>query len=598
MADEQKGEEGLNRRGQNHPNNSSKPTVEIPRHIKALIKQRETRGGNQKIAITKVASGGGMASPAGVIRNLPKVYSPLYEMSNLMLPRDLKTMNAWNRHFFSTNPIVRNAITLHATYPISKFSIACEDPKVKSFFEEMFQGMGFQGLLLGLSMEFWKLGEAFPYLELDEQNGIWSYGFLHNPDFIRVKTSPLARDPIITLIPDDSLRRVVQGRSPTDAKLRAQLPQEVVFHIMKGEDIPLPNFNISHLKMLNSDYDIRGTSIVQSVYKDLMLYDKIREMQYAQADGMINPLTLVKLGDPNGTWKPNDEDIRAFQSIIEESQYDPDFKIITHGAVQIERIGYSGSTLDISAMWEALNKNIYTGLFAPEAILNGEGPNYATASIGLEVLRTRYERFREQLKEWIEKKVFEPICKLQDFYGRKGGERKLIVPKVVWNKLNLRDTDTYLTTLIGLLAAPGEGGSTQPGKVSDHLLLEVLDVDYNEEIKRRRQESIQRAIEAQEMSALSKMQLEELRTLDPDKPIVDTHKGEEAPVSSEMEEGKGGSLDLDLGGPPSSGLGGGMPPEAPKGGEGPPGEGMPPTGGPGGETPPKSPSGPSPEIPK
>jgi len=596
MADEQTS--GESRRGQG-PSSSPKPAVEIPRHIKALIKQREAKGASQRVAVTKTAGGGGMASPAGVIRNLPKVYSPLYEMSNLMLPRDLKTMNAWNRHFFATNPIVRNAITLHATYPISKFNIACEDPKVKSFFEEMFQQMGFQGLLLGLSMEFWKLGEAFPYLELDEQNGVWSYGFLHNPDFVRVKTSPLARDPIITLIPDDSLRRVVQARSPTDVKLRAQLPQEVIFHIMRGEDIPLPNFNISHLKMMNSDYDVRGTSIVQSVYKDLMLYDKIREMQYAQADGMINPLTLVKLGDPQGQWKPNDEDIRAFQAIIEESQYDPDFKIITHGAVQIERIGYSGSTLDISAMWEALNKNIYTGLFAPEAILNGEGPNYATASIGLEVLRTRYERFREQLKEWIEKKVFEPICKLQDFYTRKGGERKLVVPKVVWNKLNLRDTDSYLTTIIGLLAAPGEGGQTQPGKVSDHLLLEVLDVDYSEEVKRRRKESIQRAIEAQEMSALSKMQLEELRTLDPDKPIVDTHKGEEAPVSSEMEEGKGG-MDLDLGGPPGGGgpTGGGMPPEMPPGGEGPLGEGAPPAGGPGGEAPPKSPGGPSPEIPK
>jgi len=502
----------------------------------------------------------------------------------------------------STNPIVRNAITLHATYPISKFSITCEDPKVKEFFEEMFDRMGFRGVLMGIALEFWKLGESFPYLELDEDNGVWDYAFLHNPDFIRVKTSALARYPVMYLIPDDSLRRLVQGRSSSDAMLRQQLPAETAFHIMKGEDIPLPNFNVSHLKMMNSEYDIRGTSLITSCYKDLMLYDKVREMQYAQADGMINPITLVKLGDPNGQWRPNDEDIRAFQQIMEESQYDPDFKIVTHGAVSIERIGYSGATLDVSQMWDALNKNIYTGLLAPEAILNGEGPNYSTASIGLEVLRTRYDRFREQLAQWVEKKVMEPICKLQDFYTTKGGVRKLIVPKVQWNRLNLRDMDNYVSAITGLLAT-----TEAPGKVSDHVLFESLDLDYEEEKKRMRKESVDRAIQAQEQQALLKMSLEELQTLDSDKPIIDAHKGEALPVSPEQMLGGPGGMP---GGPAKkpglpkglpSGVGGGKPPGKPGGGPEVPGIPPGPPGGPppipAGGAPPAPPKGPTPPTP-
>ena len=520
-------------------NGPAKPAVPLPRKVQALIKMRESRG-NRVIN----AGGGGcnMASSAAVstVRNLPKVYSPLYEFSNLMLPRDLKTMNAWNRHFFACNPIVRNAITLHATYPISKFTITCEDPKIKEFFEEMFDRMGFRGLLMGIALEFFKLGEAFPYLELDEDNGVWDYAFLHNPDFIRVKTTQFARYPVIYLVPDDTLRRLVQGKTSTDSMLRQQLPSETVHHIMKGEDIPLPNFNVSHMKMMNSEYDIRGTSLITSCYKDLMLYDKLREMQFAQADGMINPITLVKLGDPNGQWRPNDEDIRSFQQIMEESQYDPDFKIVTHGAVSIERIGYSGATLEVSQMWDAINKNLYTGLLAPEAILNGEGPNYSTASIGLEVLRTRYDRFREQLSDWIEKKVMEPICKLQDFYTTKGGARKLVVPKVQWNRLNLRDTDSYITAITGLLAT-----SEAPGKVSDHALYESLDLDPEEELKRMRKEAIDRAIQTQEAKSLLKMTIEELQTLDSDKHIIDTHKGEEAPISPEQGE---------MGGPPGGGM--------------------------------------------
>lgn len=1238
----------------------------------------------------------------------------------------------------NTNPIVRNAITLHATYPISKFQITCEDPQVKQFFDDMFENMNFQALLMGIALEFWKLGEAFPYLELDEDQGIWSYGFLHNPDFVRVKTDALARYPVIYLIPDDSLRRIVQGRSQGDARLRAQLPAETVYHVMRGEDIPLSNFNVSHLKMLNSEYDIRGTSLITACYKDLMLYDKIREMQFclaedtevltedgfklhqdidkgdkiacfnpdtetleyshylnkfvydydsdidgkmyhfntqkvdqlvtgehkmwaqeygtnnqlkswkfikakdmtcsryrlrsqaqwegedlpeqveigefavdsrailefigyavsegtcyvkegkmyevsisqnlhsdcfkqiratmntialaqgssvyeydnvstelsndhniriavfnkrfakwykenlggncfnkrvpkwvkalrsqhlevvleamvkgdgterwstksntyqmsyasvskqladdcyeiaykcgyvpvmssydyetkngeartiyyvrwskhtrhglfplitkdkrypqygklrkaykgkvfcfevphnlfvvrrngkisitgnSQADGMINPVTLVKLGDPQGAWRPNDEDIAAFQAIMEEAQYDPDFKIITHGAVNIERIGYAGHTLDVTGMWEAINKNLYTGLLAPEAILNGEGPNYcvdvntevltsygylhlneichfdeksddfrvnlaqapkypdlkvacfnpdtecieyhaptaiqvfnydsdvdgdmvhfhtkkidllvtpnhkmwvnrrktdsgwhekweferadqvkkyirrfrsvakwegeeppkfinlagekieyedylrfvglyvtegyagiyedpikysspryhvgicqteirkgadttsdsflgvkevmdrlpliyksafdqgkqtefrfynkaltlymaehfgvhaenkhltpslknlspkylrilldaimlgdghtstsndhgrsgknnieqhrffstsqrladdvyeivfklgyaptmrlekqgkergeefenqkdiwwvewsesdignfptldirskeypngaisrmpykgkvycltvpynlfvvrrngkqsiqgnSTASIGMEVLRTRYDRFREQVAEWVEKKVMEPICKLQDFYTNKGGTRKLIVPKVMWNKLNLRDMDGYIATLTGLLAQPGTAEAPgMPGKVSDQTFYESVDLDYEEEKKRMRQEAIDRAIQAKEEQALGKKSLEELITLNPDKPIVDTHKGEDFPITNEQE----GPAPMP-GGPGGLGGGPGGPPPMPGGpplpeGVGGPGAPSPPTG--------------------
>lgn len=789
---------------------------------------------------------------------------------------------------------------------------------------------------------------CFPYLELDEDNGVWAYGFVHNPDFVRVKTSPLAKDPIISLVPDDSLRKIVQARSPQDAKLRDQIPSEVMAYIMKGADIPLPNFNVSHLKMLASDYDVRGTSIITGVYKDLMLYDKIREMQFclaedtevltedgfklyqnideqdkiacfnpdtemleyhyyhnkfvydynsdidgemyhfntqkvdqlvtgehkmwvqeygsknqlkswklikakdmtrsryrlrsqvqwegedlpeqvgigefsvdpqtmlefigyavsegtcytkegtmyevsisqnlhsdcfkrvratmntialaqglsvceydnvgteasndrniriaifnkkftewykenlgnncldkkvpkwvkalkpqyleivleamvkgdgtewwstkgtthqmsyasvskqladdcyemaykcgyvpvmssydyetksgeartiyyvrwskhtkhglfpliakdkrypqygrvrkaykgrvfcfevphnlfvirrngkisitgnSQADNMINPLTLVKLGDPQGQWRPSDEDVRAFQQIMEEGQYDPDFKIITHGAVSVERIGYSGTVLDVAGMWEAINSNLYTGLLAPEAILNGEGPNYSTASIGLEVLRTRYERFRHQLSTWIEKKVMEPICKLQDFYKRDGGERKLIVPEVIWNKLNLRDMESYVSNLVGLLATP-----EAPGKIADESLFKILDIDQNENEKQLRKEMVQRAIKAKEQEALGKMTLEELRTINPEKPIPDLHKGEELPMSPEQEmPGIPG-----MPGGPGGGGRGGLPPP-PGGPGGPPGGPPAPPGGPGG--PPGAPGGPGPTAP-
>jgi len=70
-------------------------------------------------------------------RLTPDIYSPLFQLANLNLPRDRVTMNAWNRIFYDTHPIVRNAINLHASYPISKINITCKSRKVQEFFLEI-----------------------------------------------------------------------------------------------------------------------------------------------------------------------------------------------------------------------------------------------------------------------------------------------------------------------------------------------------------------------------------------------------------------------------------------------------------------------------
>lgn len=489
-----------------------------------------------------------------VVRAAPKVFSPLYENSNLQLPRDLRTLNAWNRHFYNINPLVRNAVNLHATYPISKINLQCEDRRVLQFFEDMFEDIGIVNVLHAVSLEYWKLGEAVPHAELDADNGVWSHIFLHNPDYIRVQVSPLAKDPIITLIPDEHLKRVVQSSGVSDAELRKQLPPEVVALIQQGLDIPLNNFNVSHLKLLSSDYDVRGSSIITACYKDLMLYDKLREAEYVQADDMVNPITHVKLGDPQGAWKPDDTDVADMRQAFEEAMYDLDFKLITHGAVQIDKVGNSGAVLETSRMWEQINRNILIGLMTPEEIINGNGASYASATVGLEVLRSRYERFRQSIETWLQKKIMEPIAKIQDFYKWENGQRRLIVPKIIWNKMNLRDVESYIQNLVGLA-----GDEPGMGRISTRTLMGLLDIDPEAQQQETRKELIEAAVRQKEQEALGKMSLEELLTLDASKPVPDLHPdAEPTPIPGEQdgEGGEEGLGDLGLGG--GGGGGGGL----------------------------------------
>lgn len=501
----------------------------------------------------------------GSERLAPEIYSPLFQLANLNLPRDRITQNAWNRVFYDTHPIVRNAINLHASFPISKINITCKIKEVQEFFEEMCEEIDLYNVVYGAALEFWKMGEAFPFAELDEERGCWRRITILNPDYINVEKEPVGDKCIISLRPDAAFKKLVASNYPNDIILRNRISPHIIDYVKRGQNIPLDNFNISHLKLLSAPYDQRGISIIVSVYKDLMLYDRVRESKFAQADGMINPLTLVTMGSGSSPdYRPTKADLDAMKDTLESAQYDKDFKIITHDGVKIERVGFSGETLDVTSDMEMIINNIYVGLMTPKALIEQESSNYASSSIGLEVLRQRYDIFRNMMRKWLERKIFAPISEIQGFFEYVNNEKRLIVPKVDFNHMNLFDVGDYIEKL---------GSHVADKKISMHSLHRTLGLDYDEERALIRQEMIDEVIRVKEEAALGAMRLSDLRNMDPDKAITEPTNADAPPAGLPgMDSGEGGGMDLggmgDMGGiaPPSPGGAPSMPetpPEAP-----------------------------------
>lgn len=493
------------------------------------------------------------------VRQAPEVYSPLFQIANLQLPRERITMNAWNRSFVDTNPIVHNCINLHATYPLGKMSIRCEDKKVGDFFTKMAEEIDLVGVLQDMALEFYKIGEVFPYAELDPDRGVWKNIVVQNPDYIEVKTSVLSGETVISMRPDAALKKLVMSNNPADIKLRDEIDEEILYHVRRGEDIPLDNFHISHLKMLSSPYDSRGTSMIVSIYKDLMLYDKLRESKFAQADNLVNPITLVTVGgSAEGEYHPTESDLEGWRQTLEAAQYDKDFKIISHAGVKIERVGASGSIIDISGDMNFIVDNILYGLMTPKAIITQEGSSYNSASIGLEVLKQRYDAFRNMISTWLYRKIFAPISEINDFYSYVDGEKELIVPTVEWNQMILFDMDNYINTLTQL-STPGPGGETP--KVSNETLFKSLGLDHKEERRKVRDQMIQDLIAMKEKQVASEFSLSQLRSLKTGAEIVektgDPLPGVPGADAQQMNQGAG-VLGGPMGTPPMGAPGGGI----------------------------------------
>lgn len=492
---------------------------------------------------------GGWRGGGGTVRQIPEQYSPLWLTSNMNLPRDRATVNAWCRSFFALEPFVQNAINLHSTYPISKLSIKCPNKKVEKFFNAMIEEIDLMNTCVQIAQEYWLLGEAFVYAELDERKAKWSRLIIQNPDYVVVKRSVIANEPLIMLRPDENLRRIVFSNKPSDIEQKRQLNDTIIEHIKRGENIPLDNFYVSHLARKTSPYEVRGTGLPVCCFRQLMLFDRLRESKFAQADGMVNPLTLIKIGSAGADgFKPTHQDLEYWREQFAAGQGDKDFKIFTHDGVTVERVGYGQGIYDISGDITQLLKEIYSGLMVPSVLMDGGGDvTYANGGISLDVLRQRYMQFRNMLSSWLRNRIFAPISKLNEFYEYEDGEKKLIIPEIDWNHMSLFDTSDFVNVLVQL--------SGEQKKVSQQTLYRSLGLEYEEERRKIKKEDISDSIRKKELMSLDRMSLNELRALSEEDEIPEITEPMLPGQSPYSDAGQAPPGDGGMGAP-----GGGLPP--------------------------------------
>jgi len=333
-------------------------------------------------------------------------------------------------------------------------------------------------MIYDIGREFNIIGEVFPYSELNESTGEWERIIIQNPDFIDVKSNILT-EPVISLMPDEDLKRLITSTNPDDIALREQIPDDVLSYIYAGKNIPLHPRLVSHLARKNAPYDVRGTTQLTCVFKDLMLRDKYREAQFSIADNHVTPLKIFKVGTADGTYRPTADDLVAFRNMLEQATYDPNFTLVTHPGLEVQYVGSTGSILPLENEMDRIQDRVLTGLHISKAFTTSEGPTYSNASVALEILQQRYVSFRTLIEKWLEWKIFRPVSKLQGFYKVVGRQQELIIPKVAWDKINLKNNREYQQSLEGLL---------RDNKVSLKSMYKSLDLNYEEEMSNIKEE--------------------------------------------------------------------------------------------------------------
>lgn len=111
---------------------------------------------------------------------------------------------------------------------------------------------------------------------------------------------------------------------------------------------------------------------------------------------------------------------------------------------------------------------------------------YQSAQVGVETLIRRIESWRHTLAEWCEENVFKPIAEMQGFIDKEKsnevGELCFLYPTIKWNDLNLKDKTQWYQVLMQL---------HDKQVISTQTLMEEMDLNYDQEVKRQRYETSQ-----------------------------------------------------------------------------------------------------------
>jgi len=311
----------------------------------------------------------------------------------------------------------------------------------------------------------------------EHEGATWQSITVLNPDTVESSGFFLDQEPQYYMMPDEGMVRVVQEKTPKE--LYERIPVEIRKKILQRAPIYLDPISICHLKRGAAPWQPYGTSMVRRLFPTLAYKDKLRQAQWLVAERHIIPIKIVTIGSDD---RPaSDEDIQSVQEELTNVANDPLLTLVTHHNFKLDYIGAQGKVLTLSNEFELIDQDIIDGFMLNKLIINGEGPAYNSAQVGLLTMSKRLEKFRGEVAHFIEENIFKQVAIWNGFTTEgKRGQEEIIYPTIKWTDLELRDNSNKLQIM---------QSAQQQGSVSTQTFIETLGLDYDQEVERLRFEN-------------------------------------------------------------------------------------------------------------
>jgi hypothetical protein len=371
-------------------------------------------------------------------------YTPELTPESWLLPKSRQEILKWCRIFFNLEPYIQSILNMHARYPFSRFKLTCEDTEVREFFEQAMDNENFNlyDFLLRASLSYQVYGEAIPFGNWNEKKKYWDNFVLLEPELVEIQHGLFDTAAKYELIVTDELRKLTND--PKFKEESEKLPEVVRTAILSQKNVPLDPASVSVIARLTSPSAVRGTPIMQSVFKILIYQDYIRLAQLRIAERHQMPFELWTLGNLEKNILPTQEDLEAFRAKINEATQNPPYVMVYPPIVDYKALGVKDKLLNIYEDLGYVENQILVAMGVNKNLILGEGPSFSNVkTMSLHRLIMDYQTVRDMFERWVYNKVFRRISEANKFYSYKGKIKRLIIPKIEWERsLNIEDEES------------------------------------------------------------------------------------------------------------------------------------------------------------
>jgi hypothetical protein len=208
-----------------------------------------------------------------------------------------------------------------------------------------------------------------------------------------------------------------------------------------------------------------GISILEGVYVPLLQREHYKYTQLSLATRNMTPKTLVTA--------PNilPEELDSLRIQIDQSYLDPDYAIVTNFECEWQQLGAGDRLLDLSREYETIENHIFAAFGIPREVMTGEGM-YSGSKISVEILNTVLMQERDVIKDYVERKLFDPICEAHGWFEYdRNNKKKYYTPSISFNRLTIRDNAEIFDSLFTLY---------QKGALNIDVIYELLNLNGDE----------------------------------------------------------------------------------------------------------------------
>lgn len=351
---------------------------------------------------------------------------------------------------YNTFGIARNTIDLMQEFASEGLDFRTNNEKIKKFYLGWAEAINLQEVIDWIFLEFYKSGNVVIFkntkqltsneienltkftAEADRPKKIFkareipvSYTVL-DPLLIDKVTSAVFNDYIIKFTLPTDLQRTISNPRTDKEKIISQQIKQLMGDKKSGNQIELDPNRTTIIHRKKQPYEKWAKPFLYAILDDIYYRNKLRMMDKAAADSIINAIVLLKVG--NDKFPASPDTVRKVAEMLcmeSKSMY-----FVWNHAIELESDYAPVGDILGEQKYETVNKDILRGMGISDVILGGMGTgNYATSYLSVRTLLERLEDGRNKVIRWLREEM-KQIAEAMDFDE---------IPEVEFAHMSLKD---------------------------------------------------------------------------------------------------------------------------------------------------------------